>query len=128
MTQDYKEKYPIGSQWKCRDGSRAVVVGYNDGEFETIVWNENENNAEPHNEKGEFWSHDGEDYTSYDLIEPWQETRTFEGWVIVYTDGDFGGVWGSKFAAQEFARDIEKLATIHLTYNEQDGVTATVEE
>ena len=28
MKEDFKDKYPIGSQWECRGGSRAVVVDY----------------------------------------------------------------------------------------------------
>ena len=35
----YKEKYPIGSQWKTRAGSHAIVTKYDDdSEYQIIIW------------------------------------------------------------------------------------------
>lgn len=73
---DYKTKYPIGSQWECRDGSRAVVVGHSDEHFD--VW---------HVFDYETWAHNLDGATSpsscRDLIRPWVDKRVFEDAVIM---------------------------------------------
>lgn len=118
---DYKKKFPIGSQWKCRDGSRAVVVAHECGPF--ICWHENSKAT---------WLHYVDGLCSIgfslpeDLIEPWQEPKTIEGWVTVY-EYSFGYLYESKEGAFNCNKNKFKK-TIRITYNERDGVAATVEE
>lgn len=75
MTQDYKEKYPIGSKWETRGGDMAVVVKHGYSVTHPILVYARDNIWEVLSagvsEMGEL---------SIDLIKPWveQEVDTVE--------------------------------------------------
>ena len=81
MTDNYKTKYPIGSQWKTRGGWRAVVIRLDDNAI--IVAQDNPNHCEIMRHKNDGTTK----YEKYDLIEPWKEPRTKEVWVYWTKEG-----------------------------------------
>ena len=124
---DYKEKYPLYSPWKCRDGTKAVIVKHEYAEGEMMVYHEDTNDVWTHTLDGTL---DEGDFMAHDLIEPWKEPRTIEGWVNVYDDDDsshvpcgvlyFGDVHLSE---KEAVRDSlyvspKLLKTIKISYTE----------
>ena len=113
---DYKEKYPLYSPWKCRDGSKAVIVQYYDDHM--VVYHEYGRVAWGYNFDGTFANADNE---HLDLIEPWKDPRTIEGWVNVYenTLGElyFGCLWDSETVADKIP-DSEAIKTIKISYTE----------
>ena len=77
-----KDKYPIGSQWECRDGSRAVVVDYSmNGMW---CWVGNPNTTKFYHDNGECYPHQA----YFDLIRPWKEKRVFEDEVVIQEHED----------------------------------------
>lgn len=84
MTQDYKDKYPIGSQWECRDGSRAVVVNHDSDGQVSITVIKHEDSPENHwvDFEGKVDVIDGFSHRC-DLIRPWVDKRVFEDAVIM---------------------------------------------
>ena len=116
---NWKENFPIASQWKCRDGSRAVVV--DQGETEFIAWN-NGGRSWYYTEQGKFRD-TVEAHNELDLIEPWEEPRVFEDEIII-VDGGYGNItrWlGSDWGA------IKDLGTViarkKITITEGEGMS-----
>lgn len=62
-------KFKIGSEWKCRDGHRAVIVAIN--EQSIVVWHEKPIETAFHFFDGKRSSFVPEG----DLISPWEEIR-----------------------------------------------------
>lgn len=88
MTDNYKEKFPIGSQWKTRGARRAVVVGYTGAcgtEF-LVVWHDGEGRYADDSSQ-HFFDGRSRAFSDYDLIEPWKQPRTFEVYVEVWQVG-----------------------------------------
>ena len=113
MTQDHKEKYPLYSPWKCRDGSKAVIVQYYDDHM--VVYHEYGRVAWGYNFDGTFVNTDNK---HLDLIEPWKEPRTIEGWVNVYDDGD-GFYFSTTFEKYMSVGEQERaIKTIKISYTE----------
>ena len=113
MTQDHKEKYPLYSPWKCRDGTKAVIVEHCDDYM--IVYREDGNNTWEYEFDGKFR---GGDYKEHDLIEPWKDPRTIEGWVNVYDDGD-GFYFSTTFEKYMSVGEQERaIKTIKISYTE----------
>ena len=79
---DWKEKYAIGSQWKTRDGHRAVVVEHEDDDF--LVYHSLEEDLKIHNKDGLHFLKERD----RDLIEPLKEPRKGVFWVNVYDDNN----------------------------------------
>ena len=73
------KKFEIGQQWRCRDGSRAVIVSATlGGNFR--VWYEDSNLSS-------WVLKDGSELyrrAEKDLIEPWVEKRSAEAEVFMY--------------------------------------------
>ncbi len=73
------KKFEIGQQWRCRDGSRAVIVDITPG-GSFRVWYEDSGLS--------FWAlKDGSESfhrAGMDLIEPWVEKRSAEAEVFMY--------------------------------------------
>ena len=112
---DHKEKYPLYSPWKCRDGMKAVIVKHEYAEGEMMVYHEDTNDVWTHTLDGTL---DEGDFKSHDLIEPWKEPRTIEGWVNVYDDGD-GFYFSTTFEKYMSVGEQERaIKTIKISYTE----------
>lgn len=76
-------EFTIGSQWKTRGGSSAIVVAM-DGcvGYALNVYHSKDGYVRSHcEESGRV--HNGA-VTDFDLIEPWKDPVVHEGWVNVY--------------------------------------------
>tara|TARA_R110000744_G_scaffold13679_4_gene39632 strand:+ start:189 stop:551 length:363 start_codon:yes stop_codon:yes gene_type:complete len=118
MTQDHKEKFPLYSPWKCRDGSKAVIVQHLDDHM--IVYHEDDGSTWYHNLDGTF---EGNVHKHRDLIEPWKEPRTIDGWVNVYDNDNgerlhFGHVEDKESQAKSMATLHGAVKTIKISYTE----------
>lgn len=83
-----KAKYPIGSQWECRDGTRAVVVGYEEGYRNPIkVYLSGKEQLWYYNSNGKT-EDDFQDTSGIQLLRPWKEKRVFEDEIIVCEKND----------------------------------------
>jgi hypothetical protein len=82
---NWKEKFPIGSQWKCRDGSRAVVVDIdedvNDNDNTVLfVFNLKEECAYWHYKDGASVYGRNHDLS---IVSEWKEPRVYEVDILV---------------------------------------------
>lgn len=127
---NYKEKYPIGSQWECRDGSRAVVVDY-EPDFPRavlVVWLESRNDTFGHNHEGLCRAQRYMTHGEKDLITPWKEERVFEDEVLIADEGEYGV--GFYFRSRdlgdctdtELDREYNIIARKKITITEGEGV------
>ena len=87
MTDNTKElKFEIGSQWRTRQGTRAVIVQkYSCGSF--LAWHGSTSATRGHYPKGS----DDLGKSCYDLIEPWKEPRKYKLFLNVYAIGSTFG-------------------------------------
>jgi len=127
MTQEnWKDKYPIGSQWKTRGGWRAQILRYQKEENMLVWHSEQPYTPCDHNKNGTRTRIEGLGMTPYekerkqefDLIEPWTEPRKGEFWVNVYE-----GV--NKYATKEGADNgalSHRLACVKVSWTEGEGL------
>ena len=76
---NYKEKYPIGSQWLHKDtgGQRCVIVGYQNARLEV------------YHTLGKVTTSEGVK-TFESSYSPWKEKRDFEDEVLIVDEGEYG--------------------------------------
>lgn len=117
---NFKDKYPIGSQWECRDGSRAVVV-YHDLIARSMkcysdLWGE------------VFWyGTSGNCYKqSHDLqlIAPWKEKRVEEIELIMirHTNGTTATITSNEYSELLYTGN-QILARKKITITEGEGMS-----
>tara|TARA_R110000764_G_scaffold14143_3_gene40576 strand:- start:4188 stop:4532 length:345 start_codon:yes stop_codon:yes gene_type:complete len=112
---DYKEKYPIGSQWECRNGSRAVVVEHtDDNNFEVWISGECSYSFGVNGN----WSDFGEN--KLDLTTPWKEKHTEQVEVVLVRFGD--GTVQACFGSERDSYQGEVIARKKITITEGEGV------
>ncbi len=113
---NWKEKYFIGSRWKCRDGGEAVVVKYDgDSVFAYVL---STNDAWRFNPNGACCG----GWNIYDLIEPWTEPRKGEFWVNVYPpSGPRDELWDSREEADAMDKG-DRLACVRVQWTEGEGL------
>tara|TARA_R110000851_G_scaffold209320_1_gene361689 strand:- start:233 stop:571 length:339 start_codon:yes stop_codon:yes gene_type:complete len=110
---DYKEKYPIGSQWECRNGSRAVVVEHtDDNNFEVWISGDGVYSMGVNGN----WSDFGEN--KFDLINLWKETHTEEVEFVLIRSHDNRVVASFEMDAYQG----EVIARKKITITEGEGV------
>lgn len=113
MTQDYKDKYPIGSYWRTRGGDKVVVVDYEDNVLQPVV---------ACHIAGEYvYRVDANGFSKFDsmddLIAPWVDKKRGEVWVNVYPNGVGGLAYISKSEAQS-SKCHDLLARVKVTWEE----------
>lgn len=121
---DYKVKFPIGSQWKLRNGERGVVVGYRQSKVAPIiVYNENfVSGSYLVNQHGVYGHQE-----DYNLIEPWVEPKTGTIWVNIY-DNDTTTDHSNREYADLRASQItskKRLACVEVKWTEGEGLDKT---
>ena len=85
----YKEKYPIGSQWKTRAGSRAIVTKYDDdSEYQIVIWVDDIRHIGRINTILASGESSGLGQEPDDLIAPWKDQVKGELWINLYHDPD----------------------------------------
>jgi len=126
MTDNWKDKYPIGSQWKARGGWRAVVVRIPERGGYIRACHEQHDLVVSHRIS------DGgivDDYQhvrankDYDLIEPWKEPRTGEFWVNVYEPWTASEV--ARYSTREIADEnaiANRIACVPVKWTEGEGL------
>lgn len=113
MTQDYKTKYPIGSQWKWDDGNNVImtIIAYTKSGTPVVECDDES-----------VWSLSAE-FDSPRMIEH-KEPRTIEGWVNVYESDVKGNFFGDVHDSEGVAIKASSymtpklLKTIKISYTE----------
>ncbi len=82
MEASLTKKFEIGQQWRCRDGSRAIILKV-EGDY-LLVWSEC---CDGPFRLGSCGVLDVNGPDRLDLIEPWVEKRTEEVEVFMYENG-----------------------------------------
>ena len=109
-------KFKIGSQWKTRDGGRAVVIDTQHGRV--VAWHKNNRTIQYHYDNGSFYM-DSDHQDDRDLVEPWKEPIVHEKWLNIYAD--HSGQHNSKKEADVIACP-GRLACIKIIFAEGDGL------
>lgn len=104
-------KFTVGSQWKTRNGTRAVVVK-DMGDLGPLVWHEDTCEVLQYNKYG-CYNCD----TDCDLIEPWPKSG--ELWVNIYPNRAHN--YETKKLADEYA-DSDRLACVRVEWTEGEGL------
>ena len=116
-----KEKYPIGSQWECRDGSRAVVVDYEYGEL-VVAYISRMGHSTQFKFDGTHWSN-----PNLNLVKPWKEKRVFKDEVLVVSEGNYIALYLRKedldyVDDKELERRYDIIARMPIKITEGDGL------
>ncbi len=110
------KKFEIGQQWRCRDGSRAVIVSATlGGNFR--VWYEDSNLSS-------WVLKDGSELyrrAEKDLIEPWVEKRSAEAEVFMY-ECPQGDIFITQSSPGNFSSRHKMLARKKITITEGEGM------
>lgn len=86
---EYKQKFPIGSQWKTRSGKKAIITKYDDGSnYPIVCWIDDVRHVGKINTLLPDGFSSGIAAESDDLISPWKDQIKGELWINLYHDTD----------------------------------------
>ena len=109
------KKFKIGQQWRCRDGSRAIILKVEGGSL--LVWSECCGGPFRLGSCGVL---DVSEPDRLDLIEPWVEKRTEEVEVFMYEGR--GQVFETTIPPHGVDKDLALLARKKITITEGEGI------
>lgn len=124
-------EFKIGTQWKTREGHRAIIVSHNDnyeGSTHEFIAARDAGNGyvEFINYTAAGRVHEScIEKNKYDLIEPWKEPVVYEGWVNVYKAADcemvnFGALHKTKEQADR--KKMYRIACIQVKVTAGEGL------